>query len=491
MSRAINGLWLWDVAVPTSRARAITRPWTCPVCSKSRGGFDPRKRSFTLSREDKGVETIPASRPELAVVLGTNSFSLQTTNYSDGSDDAIHEAVHEAASLTLDQIPNPPWLSSPTQYLSVQFKFGSPKPPELKEIRIISTPPMRGLSPFRIPPPGLDTPTLIPDRAAFAAAQYPKAANAVLRIHFGACQTATDVLRVVAAAMQRPRVAAQLPSMNLRIIQALFRSRVRASDSRVCSVIRMIINRLHIGGLPVPYDLYACGLKFAARSRRLEYMRWYLTEFRVRKLTLPRDLFRSVIAKLSIGKNGYGEIRNGKWEMEDLHEILFGFRGWEVDAHLESWLERGLYNWQKMHAWLQVLAKAGKVEEIWREWRLWRDSHVRNTDGFFAPGRQRRVLGSIKLKGDANVAYALCRVGNLERAWEVIKESPSVFPILHEFDRRSLMGLAASNMEVQRFLAEFFRNGDVRHQDVHTSMRAALREHVVIQKLLLRLDSAF
>lgn len=278
------------------------------------------------------------------------------------------------------------------------------------------------LSAYRRPPPGLDVRTITLDRKAFRTSKCAMEIRRLLRVHFAACQTATDVLHVVALAAQREVTMAQLPLSYPRIIQAFFRSRTRVSDQRVCSALRVIIKRLLMAGVHVPLELYACGLKFSARSRKLEKIRWFLTQFRKEDLQMSRNLFRSVIAKCGIGFRGFGEIRNGKWARGDLWQILFGFDGAETEAerhaHLEAWLERT--EWNEISAWLQILVVAGARSKVREEWEIWKRSPKRCEEVLWHTPRH-STPPTLKMRGDHCFIQTMIRFCDIETAWSTLR----------------------------------------------------------------------
>lgn len=302
-----------------------------------------------------------------------------------------------------------------------------------------------GLSPYKRPPPGLDVFTITLDRQAFRAAKYEPHIRRLLRVQFASCTTATDVLRVVALAMQRKMTMKMLPRAHLRLIQALFRCRDRISDQRVCSVIRIVIQRLHKVGLPVPYELYTCGIKFAARSRSLEKFRWFLVQFKLRGIPVSRNLFRSIIAKCGIGTRGFGEIRNGKWNPDDLRQALLGFDDAKTEvekhAHLGSWLLRR--DWQAVHAWWQILSVIGAQDILKEEWKIWKnDMRIAETPAADAV-RDKIRLVLVKGKADSSFLRTMLRFGDTKSAWEVLFSNPKVWTLLDEETRGSLTSFAA------------------------------------------------
>jgi len=254
-----------------------------------------------------------------------------------------------------------------------------------------------------------------------------RAIRQVLRIQLGACLTARDILRVVAIAMQKRERAVELAQLHHPLIAALYKIREREPDPKVLSTISVTISRFNKANLPVR-ELVSIGLKFAARSRELPAMKRYLREFKERKLPFSSALFRSVIAKFSIGMRGLGEIRNGRWKRSDLLQVLLGFPDTppEKAHHLGVFLDRS--NWESLHGWVAVLARCRAKEEIWKEWEIWLDSAEREEAKPLCG--EAAIRGTQRTRGDQWFMEQLLRAGEPERAWQALKVSEIPFASL-------------------------------------------------------------
>ncbi|KAI9685159.1 MAG: hypothetical protein M1822_004746 [Bathelium mastoideum] len=234
------------------------------------------------------------------------------------------------------------------------------------------------------------------------------------------CRSTRDVLQIVAVAMQRRESAIQISKLPQEIISALYRARQSASDPSILSALNLIINRIRKENLPVQHAFILDGLRFAARSRSLPAMKRYLRDAKTMDVSISGTLFRSVIAKFSIGSNGLGEIRNGRWKRENLLQVLLGFEG--VDAanayHLGAFLNRD--DWDSLSGWVAVLARCKAIEEIWKEWEQWRISDLRISNKESSnPSR----LKTTRIKRDAWFIEQLLHAEAHERAWQILYET--------------------------------------------------------------------
>lgn len=135
------------------------------------------------------------------------------------------------------------------------------------------------------------------------------------------------------------------------------------------------------------------------------------------------NVFRSVIAKFSIGHRGLGEIRNGRWNRSDLLQVLKGFGDCthlpdSEQYHLGTFLVRS--DWQYLHGWVAALARCKDADAVWEEWELWKRSPARR--------RPRHLNGienamTTKRRGDYWFVEQMAMSGDIERAWKLLDES--------------------------------------------------------------------
>ncbi|KAF1344022.1 hypothetical protein BDV97DRAFT_373574 [Delphinella strobiligena] len=251
-----------------------------------------------------------------------------------------------------------------------------------------------------------------------------KGMRRIIREQLLRCQLPRDILRVMAVAMQRRDTGREMCRMHESLRRALYRTRNNVSDEEVLKTINVLVTRFDMANLPVPDELTKLGIRFAARARSLPGMKRYLKEFKRSGGEMTRPIFRSTIAKFSIGTRGLGEIRNGRWRRKELLQVLLGFEDTppEDAHHLGSFLERD--DWQFYHAWLAVLARCKAVDELWKEWKYWLQSSTRTNH------RKLNIDNTTlttKTRGDHWFVEQMAYAGDLEKAWEILRVSEIPF----------------------------------------------------------------
>jgi len=160
----------------------------------------------------------------------------------------------------------------------------------------------------------------------------------------------------------------------------------------------------------------------------LKSMKKHFRALRREGLGMSSNMFRSIIAKCSIGHRGLGEIRNGRWKRGDLVQVLLGFDGDREmpPCHLGSFLERN--DWQYLHGWVAVLARCKESEAVWREWEMWKVSPSRRRARELErpPGLEGQRVTS-RSRGDYWFLEQVTLSGDLEKAWRVLRETDIVF----------------------------------------------------------------
>ena len=253
----------------------------------------------------------------------------------------------------------------------------------------------------------------------------------ILRAQLLRCEWPREILRITAVAMQNRVTAHQLSVLAEPIIRALYRCRNNVSDPEVLRTLNTILTRFDMAGLRYDAALLQIGLRFAARVRSLSAMKKYLQLVRNSDVGLTSNVFRSVIAKFSIGHRGLGEIRNGRWRREQLLQVLKGFDDakhlpWEQQYHMGTFLVRE--DWQYLHGWVAVLARCKDSEGVWHEWELWKKSAAR-----MQPKTLRSQKNSMtsKKRGDYWFVEQVTLSGDLEKGWKVLAETGLPFHTLH------------------------------------------------------------
>lgn len=250
-----------------------------------------------------------------------------------------------------------------------------------------------------------------------------KAIRQILRAQLLRCEIPQDVMRITAVAMQTPVVAKNFAALTEPIIRALYRCRNNVSDPEILRTIKMISTRFDMAGLDYARHMLFVGVKFAARARSLSSMKWFLKRIRANGEGMSSNIFRSIIAKFSIGHRGLGEIRNGRWRREQLLQVLTGFddcAGLPPDEqyHLGSFMIRE--DWQYLHGWVAVLARCRDVDGVIREWEMWRESPARCQPR--ALNGQAKTM-TTKLRGEHWFLEQMTYTRDLKRAWKLLEET--------------------------------------------------------------------
>jgi hypothetical protein len=255
-----------------------------------------------------------------------------------------------------------------------------------------------------------------------------------MREQFLRCQTTQDIMRVLAVAFQRKETTRELVDMEVSIVRALYRARDTTTDHKILGAITTIVSRFRRENLPITRYFLAAGIKFAARTRSLPGMKRYLKLYTEHGFPIARHLFRAIIAKFSVGSNGYGEIRNGRWSRRDLLQVLLGFEDTaaEDQHHLGLFLDRT--EWTSLYGWIFTLSRCKASDEIWKEWLLWQDNPIR-----LETGRVLSQHSEAKLKGDYTFVEMMAAAGDTRRAWEMLRDSGIPFRDCRSELRRTLL----------------------------------------------------
>jgi hypothetical protein len=261
----------------------------------------------------------------------------------------------------------------------------------------------------------------------------------VLRAQLLRVRYPKDLLLVAAVAMQNSSHAEQLAILHEPVMRALYRCRETVTDAQVLDTCSIIVARLRFAGFHPHYQLITIGMKFAARARSIDGMKKYLKLVRERSSTMTSNLFRSVIAKFSIGHRGLGEIRNGRWRRSDLMQVLTGFEDCrhlppEEQFHLGVFLDRE--DWQYLHGWVAVLARCRASDEVWAEWLLWKQNPARV--------RPKRLLSTERYmdtlwRGDYWFVEQMIYTGDVKRAWRILEDTAIDFGSLKDRIRTRLL----------------------------------------------------
>ena len=268
-----------------------------------------------------------------------------------------------------------------------------------------------------------------------------KETRSILRAQIAQARNTKDILRVVAVAVQKRRFLSDLGIVTYFLLHSLYRMRMCESDVRILTVIMIIYKRLKMVGIDLSYECLGMGLTFSARARSLKGMKIFLSELQKRGLPMGPTLFRSLIAKFSIGTRGLGQIRNGSWKRDELVQVLLGFPGTPKDDepfHLETFLIRE--NWQFLTGWLAVLAWCQAKDELWKEWELWLANPIR------VMSRELKDPGakspSVKIRGDRWFIEQFLNAEDPPKAWRAFEESGLTLDQLRPSIRQRLLDTA-------------------------------------------------
>ncbi|KAF7196239.1 hypothetical protein HII31_02306 [Pseudocercospora fuligena] len=266
-----------------------------------------------------------------------------------------------------------------------------------------------------------------------------KVVRAILRARLLICETPRDILKIVAVAMQTPQVAQSLVHLYEPIMRALYRCRAKASDPEVLKTLSTIVARFRMSNLRVEPNLLFMALKFAARARSLLSMQKYLKLIREQGLGMTSNVYRSVIAKFSIGHRGLGEIRNGRWRRSELRQVLLGFDDCkdlppEEQYHFGTFLVRD--DWQYLHGWVAVLARCKESGEVWKEWLLWKETDAYKKPKLLIMNERKDVAESRdtpmtnKSRGSYWFLEQMTYAGDMRKAWQILKDTGIEFRTL-------------------------------------------------------------
>ena len=154
---------------------------------------------------------------------------------------------------------------------------------------------------------------------------------------------------------------------------------------------------------------------------------------------MTSHLFRSIIAKFSIGHRGLGEIRNGRWLRSELQQVCTGFDDCrhlppEQQYHLGAFLDRS--QWQYLHGWIAVLARCKEIDAVWHEWELWKlhpaRLHPKNLQSM-------HKLITTKIRGDYWFVEQMTASGGIKEAWAIVADSGIVFSTLSGRIKRKML----------------------------------------------------
>lgn len=272
-----------------------------------------------------------------------------------------------------------------------------------------------------------------------------KAMRAVLRAQLLRCAWPKDILRIVAVAMQSNELMQELKILTEPLMRALYRCRQNVSDPEVLRTLTIVITRYESVGIELNGHLYFMGLKFAARSRSLPAMKRYLRSVRERGLSMSSNIFRSVVAKFSIGYRGLGEIRNGRWKRKDLLQVINGFEDCkdlppEQQYHFGTFLDRS--DWQFLHGWVAILARCRQSQAVWEEWEMWKASDSwKNPRQLLIKNPRNKGMDS-KTRGCLWFIEQALVSGDAEAAWKMFDESGVLISDLRSHARTRLLDQA-------------------------------------------------
>lgn len=268
--------------------------------------------------------------------------------------------------------------------------------------------------------------TIVISRREFRTFHEEKQIRSLIRTHLNGCRTVKDIQRVIAVAVQRRVTAEAILGCWHTLCRAFYRARERTSDARIASAMLGLIAYFHIlKGMNIPINIATVAIKFAVRSRNLTMTRRLLWEFKRQGWAMNHKLFRSIIAKCSIGRRGFGEVRNNRWKRSDILSVLLGPLHDEARKephHLETFLNRN--DWQYLHGWIVILSRCRAKEQLWKEWEIWRDSSARrNGDWLTVVQYNPDSQLTFRRRGDNWFVRHMLLAGDYRAAWKAFGES--------------------------------------------------------------------
>lgn len=268
-----------------------------------------------------------------------------------------------------------------------------------------------------------------------------KTIRSVLRAQLLRVEHPKDLLRIMAVTMQNHAHAEQFTMLYQPVMRALYRCRNNATDNEILLLINTIVWRLSLAGLEPHEQLLMIGMRFAARARSLRGMKKYMRLVRERGIFLNGHVFRSVVAKFSIGKRGLGEIRNGRWRRSDLLQVVTGFDDCkhlppEQQYHLGTFLDRD--DWQYLHGWLAILGRCKASDAVWNEWLLWKQ-HSARINPKKLESFDKTSSRNTKTRGDFWFLESMTFTGDVKRAWQMLGETEIPFSALKPHTKNRLL----------------------------------------------------
>lgn len=410
---------------------AVRRPSICLFCQARQSSVGRRKAACTARR---GLQTITTRIQDDGFLLHSKtrkrngeeeeegngavaSFAERARDFKQRRDntaaeaEALRQAIAEYDTLNQQRAVR----------LEVLRRMRNPFPP-WNEKNV----PMNGHRSIKAPSPPEAAAAPVPHsrfRQLVREADGSKAVRQILRAQLLRCEYPRDILRIAAVSMNTPSIAKHFGALTEPIVRAMYRCRNNVSDPEVLRLIKIIATRFDMAGLGYGRYLLFVGLKFAARARSLPSMKWFLRRIRADGEGMSSQVFRSVIAKFSIGHRGLGEIRNGRWRRDELIQVLTGFDDCvhlppEQQYHLGSFLDRR--DWQFLHGWIAVLARCRDYEGVWREWEMWRSCPARTSPkGLNGQGMRMTT----KLRGDHWFVEQMSYTKDLRRTWKLFEET--------------------------------------------------------------------
>lgn len=422
---------------------ASRRPSICLFCQARQSSIGRRKATNTARRR---LQTATIARPE------DDGFLLHGGQQDSKKEDVL-PAKRFSDNATL-QVQGHNQQTSEYQQAVLEFDaFRQRRDVRLQALRKMRNPwgpwnptnePFNGhrssTKSLPVPPEAAGAPIPLPVfRRSVRTAEGYKAIRQTIRAQLLRCEEPRDILRITAVVMQTRVVAKNFAVLVEPIIRAMYRCRKNASDPEILRTIKVLAKRFDLAGLEYDRHLLFTGLKFGARARSLSAMKWFLQRIKQERHGMTSNIFRSVIAKFSIGHRGLGEIRNGRWRREELLQVLNGFDDCshlppERQFHLGSFLVRN--DWQYLHGWVAALARCRDADSVWREWELWQTSPVRRRPRGLN-GIDRRM--TTKLRGDYWFVEQMAYTRDWRRAWRLLEETGLDFRTLKPRVRSALL----------------------------------------------------
>ncbi|GME45270.1 hypothetical protein GTA08_BOTSDO12063 [Neofusicoccum parvum] len=280
------------------------------------------------------------------------------------------------------------------------------------------------------------------------------------------CEYRSDYLNLVSSVLQLPRADTAFKFDGVRLVCNALWYRLRDAppqdaDHKMLLLAHHIRFKLEDAQVMLPWSLVAVGLLCATNCHSVPAMKLYLHAYQNLQQRMPHYLFARLLDNVANAPSRVVMTNASRrpWSTEHASAALLGFDDAPVDApyDLSTFVPRD--NWYCLDRWLKALAQFRSYDHLRVEWALWLENQLRlapepcscppmavalnatakNSDR--APMWRLRDAGKwdSKYRGDLMFIEAFRRVGAVEEAWMVLKESGIPFDVLKRRTQAALL----------------------------------------------------